>query len=126
VSWSFWTVGLTSVSAIAATAPPPWRWSNRSVKLGLPGNWKPPLEQLIASTTGSSVLFEFSSPMSLMLMPGFAQPSLLPWSRCTNRKRPAFSSLTTWSRPSVHGVAGRLSSSGIGVLSLKSWMSAAA
>ena len=64
--------------------------------------------------------------MSLMLMPGFAQPSRLPWSRWTNRKRPAFSSLTTWSRPSVQGVAGRFSSSGIGVLSLKSWMSAVA
>ena len=115
VSWSFCTVGLTSVSPMTATAPPPWRWSRRSAGLGLPGNWKPALEQLIEKTTGSSVLFEFRSPMSLMLMPGFAQPSRLPWSRWTNRKRPAFSSLTTWSRPSVHGVAGRLSSSGIGV-----------
>ena len=85
---------------------------------GCPGNWKPALEQLIDRTTGSSVLFEFSSPTSLMLMPGLAQLSRLPWSRWTNRKRPAFSSLTTWSRPSVQGVAGRLSSSGIGVLSL--------
>ncbi len=126
MSWSFCTVGLTSVSPITATAPPPWRWSSCSSKLGLPGNWKPALLQLMASTTGSSVLFELSSPMSLMLMPGFAQLSRLPWSRCTNRKRPAFSSLTTWSRPSVQGVAGRRSSSGIAVPSLKRWMSAAA
>jgi hypothetical protein len=51
---------------------------------------------------------------------------LLPWSRCTNRKRPAFSSLITCSRLSVHAVAGRLSSSGIAVPSLNCWMSALA
>ncbi len=114
------------MSPITATAPPPWRWSRRSEKLGVPGVEKSALEQLTASTTGSSVLFEFSESMWLMLRPGFAQPNLLPWSRWTNRKRPAFISLSICVDESVHGVAGRLSSSGIGVPSLNCWMSAVA
>ena len=120
----FWVVGLMSVSPITATAPPPARWSSCSSRLGLPGNWNEALEQLTAKTTGSFVLFEFSSPTSLIVSGGLAQLKRLPWSRWRNRKRPAFSSLTIWSRASVQSVLGRLSSSGIGVPSWNCSMSA--